>query len=223
MTDVVEGLERQPAHQGGVADDDGDPFEAVPQVPRLRETLGDRQARPGMPAIEHVVRRLGPPREPTDAVELAQRAKAVEPTGQQLVRVGLVTRVPDDVIARRLEEPMEGDRQLHDAKRRAEMSTGVGDRSDDRVADLDSELGEVRLIEAAQVGWALDRRQDGQRNLVSWLAGASSPVWSGRRILVLGCDGSWRTGCPGTRRRAECKPVPCRSRVSAVRAGLRSV
>lgn len=55
------------------------------------------------------------------------------------------------------------------------MSTGVGDRSDNRVADLDSELGEVRLIEAAQVGWALDRRQDGQRNLVSWV---------GRRVIA---------------------------------------
>ena len=127
LADVVERLERQAAHQRRVADDDRDPLEAVAQVAGLGQALGDRQAGPGVAAVEHVVRRLGAPREAADAVELAQRAEPVEAAGQELVRVGLVAGVPDDPVARRLEQPMERDRQLDDAERRAEVAAGVGD------------------------------------------------------------------------------------------------
>lgn len=40
------------------------------------------------------------------------------------------------------------------------MTTCLRDGLDDGVADLDGELCELRLIEAAQVGRVLDRRQD---------------------------------------------------------------
>ena len=92
------------------------------------------------------------PREAADAVELAERAEPLEPAGQQLVRVGLVAGVPDDPVARRLEQPMERDRELDDAERGAEVAAGLGDRRDDRLADLRRELGELGLVEAAQVG-----------------------------------------------------------------------
>ncbi len=160
MADVVERLERQPAHQRGVADDDRDPLEPVAQVARLGQPLGDRQAGPGVSAIEHVVRRLGPSREPADAVELAQRAEALQPAGQQLVRVGLVAGVPHDPVARRLEQPVQRDRQLDDAERRAEVTAGVRHGLHDRVADLDGQLRELDLVEPAQVGGLLDGRQD---------------------------------------------------------------
>ena len=116
LADVVERLERQAAHQRGVADDDGDPLEAVAEVARLGEALGDRQPGAGMAAVEDVVRRLGAAREAADPVELAQRPEPLEAAGQQLVRVGLVAGVPDDPVARRLEQAMERDRQLHDAR-----------------------------------------------------------------------------------------------------------
>ena len=160
MADVVERLERQAAHQGRVADDDRDPLEPVAQVARLGQPLGDRQPRPGVAAVEHVVRRFAAPREATDAVELAERPEPIEAAGQQLVRVGLVAGVPDDPVARRFEQPVEGDRQLDHAERRAEVAAGARDGADDRLADLDRELGELDLVEAAQVGRALDGRED---------------------------------------------------------------
>ena len=163
LADVVERLERQPAHQRRVADDDRDPLEPVAQVARLGEALGDRQAGPGVAAVEHVVRRLGASREAADAVELAQRPEPLEPAGQQLVRVGLVAGVPDDPVARRLEQPVERDRQLDDAERRAEVAAGVRDGPDDRLADLDRQLRELDLVEAAQVGGVLDGRAGSAR------------------------------------------------------------
>ena len=116
----------------------------VPACPPSKTSCGDSDAA----------------REAADAIELAQRPEPLEAAGQQLVRVGLVTRVPDDPVARRLEQAVERDRQLDHAERRPEMAAGPGDGPDDRVADLDGELGELDLVEAAQVGGVLDGRQD---------------------------------------------------------------
>ena len=144
VADVVERLQAEAAHQRRVADDDRDPLEAVAEVAGLGQALGDRQAGAGVAAVEDVVRRLAPAREAADAVELAERPEPLEPARQQLVRVGLVAGVPDDPVARRLEQPVEGDRDLDDAERRAEMAAGRGDRRDDRLADLLGELLELR-------------------------------------------------------------------------------
>jgi hypothetical protein len=81
MADVVERLERQPTHERRVADDDGDPLEAVAQVTRLGEPLRDRQTGPGVSTVEDVVLRFRSSREAPDAVELAERPEALEPTG----------------------------------------------------------------------------------------------------------------------------------------------
>ncbi len=160
VADVVERLERQPAHQRGVTDHDGDPLEAVTQVACLGETLRDRQAGAGVPAVEHVVRRFGAPREAAHPVELAKRAERLQAAGQQLVRIGLVTGVPDDPVPWRFEQPMERDRQLDDAERRAQMAARVRHRLDDRLPDLERQLRQLDLAHPAKVGWPLDGRKD---------------------------------------------------------------
>ena len=71
LADVVERLEREPAHQRRVTDDDGDPLQAVTQVAGLGQTLRDRQPGPRVTAIEDVVGRLRPAREAPDAIELS--------------------------------------------------------------------------------------------------------------------------------------------------------
>ena len=175
LADVVERLEREPAHQGRIADDDRDPLEAVAQVAGLRQALGDRQAGPGVTAVEDVVGRLRPAREAADAVELAQGSEPLEAAGQELVRVGLVTGVPDDPIARRLEQPVQGDGQLDDAERRSEVTAGARHGPDDRVPDLERQLRQLDLVEAAQVGWLLDRRKDRHAREAPGSAGGGLP------------------------------------------------
>ncbi len=113
------------------------------QVARRGEALGDREAGPGMTAVEHVVGRFRAAREAADAVDLAERAEPVKAAGQELVRVRLVAGVPDDPVARRLEESMEDDRELDHAERAAEVAAGVGDGLDDRLADLAGQLLEL--------------------------------------------------------------------------------
>ncbi len=122
LADVVERLEAEAARDRRVADDDGDPLEAVAQVPCRRQPLADRQPGPGVPAVEDVVLRLGPSREAADAADRSQRSEPLEAAGQQLVRVGLVAGVPDDPVARRLEKAMERDRRAR--RRRASYRGG---------------------------------------------------------------------------------------------------
>ena len=177
LADVVERLERQAAHQRRVTDDDRDALHAVAQVARLGQPLGDRETGPGVPAVEHVMRRFAPPREAPDAIERAQGPEAGQPTRQQLVRIGLVTGIPDDPVARRLQQPMQRDGQLDDTERGAEMAAGFRDGADDRLADLGRELGQFPLGQAAQVRGALQVGKDGHGGLDSGMA-AGRTVWS---------------------------------------------
>ena len=88
----------------------------VAKVAGGRQALADRQAGPRVAAVEDVVLRLAAPREAADAADLAERPEPLEPAGQELVRVGLVAGVPDDPVAGRFEQPVQGDRQLDDAE-----------------------------------------------------------------------------------------------------------
>ena len=140
LADVVERLERQAAHQRRVTDDDRDPFEPVSQVACFGQSFGDRQAGAGVAAVEDVMARLAPAREPPDAVDLAERPEPVEAAGQQLVGVRLVPGVPHDPVTGRLEQAMERQGQLDDPEGRAQVTAGVGDCPDDRFADFRGEL-----------------------------------------------------------------------------------
>ena len=82
---------------------------------------------------------------------LAQRADAVAPAGQDLVRIGLVADVPDQPVARRVEDVVERDRQLDHAEAGAEMAAGDRDRGDRLAAQLVGELPQLGFRQPPQV------------------------------------------------------------------------
>ena len=57
LADVVQRLEAEPAHQGGIADDHRDALVAAAQVAGRRKPLRDGEARAGVSAVENVVLR----------------------------------------------------------------------------------------------------------------------------------------------------------------------
>jgi len=125
-----------------------------------------------MATIEHVVRRFAPTREATDPIERAQGPEACQPTGQQLVRVRLVAGVPHDPVARRLQQAVDGDRQLDDAERRTEVAARLRDGRDDRFADLGGEFGQLWFGEPAQVPGTCELGQGGHvREWLRWADG----------------------------------------------------
>ena len=74
---------------------------------------------------------------------LAQGTDAVAAPCEDLVRIGLVTHVPDQPISRGVEQIVEGDCQLDDAEPGAEMAPGNRDGIDRLLAQFGSELWEI--------------------------------------------------------------------------------
>ena len=72
------------------------------------------------------------------AALLAQVVEVVAATRQHLVDVGLMAGVEDDRVVRRVEHPVQRERQLDDAEVGAEMSTGCSDLVNQELTDLAS-------------------------------------------------------------------------------------
>ena len=75
------------------------------------------------------------------------------------MRIGLVPDVPDQEVARGVEEVVQGDRQLDRAEVRGEVAAGLRDRADDLVAQLVGELRQLLAGEPSQllrVGGAIE-------------------------------------------------------------------
>jgi hypothetical protein len=83
---------------------------------------------------------------------LAQRADAVAPARQDLVRIALVADIEDQPVVRRVEDAVDGDRQFDHAEPGAEMPAGARYRIDHLVPDFACKLRQVAILELAQVG-----------------------------------------------------------------------
>ena len=115
-----------------------------------------------MAGAEGIVFALRAPGEARQAVALAQRADARAPAGQNLVRIGLMADIPDQPVRGRFEYIMKRDREFDDAKARAEVPAGDGDRIDRLLAQLVGELVELLGIEPAQIIRRPDEVQQGR-------------------------------------------------------------
>ena len=65
-----------------------------------------------MRGAEGVVFALDAPRKAGNATQLAQCVHALAPTGEDLVRIGLVADVPHQAVTRRIEHVMQRNRQF---------------------------------------------------------------------------------------------------------------
>ena len=162
VADVVEGLEGKPADERGVADHYCNPLHGVAHVPGRGKPLSDREAGASVTAVEDIVLGLDASRKPADTAQLAQRAEPGITARQELMGVGLVARVPHDLVARRLEDPMQGDRNLDDTERGSQMAARLGDGGDDVLSDLGRKASQLFVAEAPQVARALQSGQDCQ-------------------------------------------------------------
>ena len=152
-------VHRLVGHAGGhraVADDGHDLVVAALLVAGGGEAEGGRDRGRGVGGAERVVFALRPLGEAGQAAALAQGADAVAPAGEDLVRIALVADVPDQDVLRRLEDVMQGHRQLDHAEAGAEVAAGDGDGVDGFGPDLVGELLQPRDVESAHVGGQLD-------------------------------------------------------------------
>ncbi len=87
--------------------------------------------------------------------------------GEDLVRVGLVADVPQHLVARRVEQAVDGHGELARAEVGPEVAADLADRVDDQLAHLLGHLGELCVVEALEVRGAVDVvEQSGHFSLV---------------------------------------------------------
>ena len=102
-----------------------------------------------MRGAERIVFALGALGEAGQAAALAQRADAVAPAGEDLVRIGLVADVPDQPIIRRVEDIMQRNRQLDHAEPGAEVTAGDRDSVDRLLPQFVGKLAQLAFLELA--------------------------------------------------------------------------
>ena len=85
------------------------------------------------------------------ALVLADRLQLVAAAGQDLVGVGLVADVPEDLVVRGVEQRVQRDGDLARAEVGAEVAADLPDGVDDVLADLLRHLLELLVGQAVQV------------------------------------------------------------------------
>ncbi|GAA3117661.1 hypothetical protein GCM10020001_041830 [Nonomuraea salmonea] len=103
-----------------------------------------------------VVRRLVPAGVAAQPAAHAQPVEGVAAAGEDLVDVRLVPGVEHDRVVRRVEDPVQRDRQLDDAEVRAEVAARRAHLLDEEVADLAGQPRQQLGRKGAQVVGGVD-------------------------------------------------------------------
>ncbi len=150
LRDVVESFVGDAAGEGGVSGEGDDVLLSALAIARDRHAEGGGESGTGMSGAVAVVRALGAEHE---AIQAAGRADGVEllaASGEELVDVGLVADVEDEMVLRRVEDVVHGERELDDSEVRAEMASGLREDRNQLLADFfgeDFELGNGELFD----------------------------------------------------------------------------
>ena len=155
----VQRLVGDAAGQRAVADHGGDlAVLADPLAHRLLEAdrVADRGR--GVAGAHDVVLGLEDRAERRQPLVLADRRQPLAAAGEDLVRVGLVADVPEDLVAGRVEQAVQRDGELAGAEVGAEVAADLADRVDDVAAHLLRDLLQLLVVEPVQVRGAVDRR-----------------------------------------------------------------
>jgi hypothetical protein len=148
---IVHGLVGHAGAHGAIADHRDDVAVPPVEVPRHGVTQAGRDRGRAVRRAEGVVFALAAAGEAGQTAALAQRADTVAPPGQDLVRIALVADIPDQLVARRIENVMQGDRQLDDPQARAQVAPGDRNRVDHLLAQFVGNLAQVAFLQFAQI------------------------------------------------------------------------
>ena len=133
---IVQGFIGHSPGEGAVADHREDVIILVQQVPGLRHADPGRDGCGGVPRIECVTRVFPPLRETGDAPEGPESGEILFSPAQDLVRVGLVPHIPDDLVLGRRKRQVHRHSKLHDPEIAGQMSACFADARDQELPDL---------------------------------------------------------------------------------------
>ena len=153
---VVQSFESQPPGQRSVADHSHRMPPLAAQGRRRRDAQRRRNGGRGMPSPERVVSALLHLRESAQPVQLAVHPETVAAAGDDLVGIGLMAHVPDQLVVRRIEHVMQRGGQLDDAETRSQMAGIQRELLDDEPTQLVAVADQFLLRKFPQIGRRID-------------------------------------------------------------------
>ncbi len=136
VRDVVQRFVGDAAGERRVAGQRHDVFFAARLVARHRHSQGRRKSRAGVSGAVAIVRAFGAQHEAVQPAGRADGAEALAAAGEQLVHVGLVAHIEEEMVLGRFEHVVHGDGQFHHAQIRAQVPAVGGKDRDQLLADL---------------------------------------------------------------------------------------
>ncbi len=191
------------------------------QAHRLLDPDRVARGRGRVAGAHDVVRRLGARAEGRKAAVFADARQLVAAAGQDLVRVGLVADVPEDLVLRRVEHAVQRDRQLAGAEVGAEVAADLPDRVDDVLAHLLREPLELVLVEFLQVVRAIHPVEQRALGVGGGIGHGSAPRHA-LRLNMKSATCSRSEGSPASSGRAPSSSARARACDSAASAWARS-
>ena len=104
-----------------------------------------------MRRAKRVIRGLRAFREPADPPALPQTVHLRTAPSQNLVRIALVTHVPDQLVARRVKHRVDRHTQFHHTKAGAQMPTRLAYGADHLTAQLGRKPRQLRIGHLSQI------------------------------------------------------------------------
>ena len=101
--------------------------------------------------VEGVVLALAPVREAGDSAPLAKGIEPVAPARENLVAIGLMAHVPDQLVAGGIVEVVKGHNEFRGAERGAQMTPGIGGDLDNFVPHLTDNLREFLFTDFLEI------------------------------------------------------------------------
>ena len=109
------------------------------------------------------------------AVQLAQGVHTITATGEDFVRIGLMTHVPHQSVVRGVENVMQGNRQFDRAKVGAQVAAGFSDTFQHKRAQLVCQGAQLRWRQTSQICGGINIFQQ-RTHLTAFLANRALPL-----------------------------------------------
>ncbi len=178
---MIQRFERHARGQGAVADNGNDPTVLAALRCRDGHAQGRADRGAGVADAECVVFTLGARRERRKPRVLLDGVQLVAPAGKHLVRIGLVSHIPDEPVIGGVEHIMQGNRELHRAQSCRKVPTAGCDALNQKLPQFLRQIGQFCSRQPAQVrrrGDGFEQRIAGGRNV------HIAPVYTARTLIV---------------------------------------
>ena len=109
-----------------------------------------------MSGVKTVAAALTAFRESAHTAKLAQTGKVLPAPCQQLVRVCLMSDIPDHLVFRQIKHQMHRHGKFYHTEVRCQMSAAFADRPDQKFPDLFCKQGQFLFIQIFDIIWMID-------------------------------------------------------------------